>query len=260
VAGVSRRPLADLRLSPFALVLICTAVSPFALTAQDIADNSFLIEEAYNQEAGVVQHISTFSRPDGGGAWDYAFTQEWPLGGMTHQLSYTLPVVNPEGGPGTGIGDIALNYRYQLVAHESTDGATAVHLAPRATLLLPTGSESEGRGTGDLGVQANLPVSWVMSPKVVTHYNAGVTIDGSAADFNLGASAIYRLRRSVNLMFEALWLDPDGFYLNPGIRWAHDFAGGLQVVPGVAYTVAVGPDAGDDALFLYLSLEHPFHR
>ena len=186
-----------------------------SLSAQStISDNSFLIEEAYNQESGVVQHISTFSRPDGGGAWDYAFTQEWPLGGMIHQLSYTLPVVNPEGGTGTGIGDIALNYRYQLVARESADGATAVHVAPRATLLLPTGSESEGRGTGELGVQANLPVSWVVSPKVVTHYNAGVTVVGSAADFNLGASAVYRLRRSVNLLLEALWLDPDGFYLN----------------------------------------------
>jgi len=30
-----------------------------------IEDNSFLIEEAYNQEAGVVQHISTFARQPG---------------------------------------------------------------------------------------------------------------------------------------------------------------------------------------------------
>ena len=257
---MSRRPLADLRLSPFALVLSCTAVSPFALTAQDIADNSFLIEEAYNQEAGVVQHISAFSRPDGGGAWDYAFTQEWPLGGMTHQLSYTLPVVNPEGGPGTGIGDIALNYRYQLVARESADGATAVHVAPRVSLLLPTGSESKGRGTGEIGVQANVPVSWVVNPVLVTHWNAGMTVASSSAVFNLGASAIYRLRRSVNLLVEAVWLEPDGVYVNPGIRWAHDFASGLQIVPGVAYTVAIGPDAGRDALFLYLSFEHPFSR
>jgi hypothetical protein len=257
---VSRRPLADLRLSPFALFFTWTALGPFPLPAQDIADNSFLIEEAYNQEAGVVQHISTFSRPDGGGAWYYAFTQEWPLDGITHQLSYTLPLLNPEGGAGTGLGDVALNYRYQLVARESADRVTAVHVAPRATLIVPTGSESAGRGTGEVGVQANLPVSWVMSRSVVTHWNAGVTVIGSAARFNLGASAVYRLRRSVNLLLEALWLDPDGFYLNPGIRWAHDLAGGLQVVPGLAYTVALGPEAGRDAVFLYLSLEHPFRR
>ena len=260
MAGLIRRSLAGLRLSPFALLLCWTALGPFSVRAQNIADNSFLIEEAYNQEAGVVQHISTFSRPHGGGAWEYAFTQEWPLRGITNQLSYTLPMVNPEGSSGAGIGDVALDYRYQLVSRESADGATAVHVAPRASLLLPTGSEAEGRGTGDFGLQANLPVSWVVSPALVTHWNAGVTVVSSSADFNLGASAIYRLRRSVNLLVEAVWLDPDGVYLNPGVRWAHDLAGGLQVVPGVAYTVAIGPEAGPDALFLYLSFEHPFTR
>src|SRR4029078_4316463 len=108
-------------------LLSWAALGPLSVRAQDIADNSFLIEEAYNQEAGVVQHISTFSRPHGGGAWNYAFTQEWPLGGITKQLSYQLPMVTPAGGSGAGIGDVALNYRYQLVARESADGATAEH-------------------------------------------------------------------------------------------------------------------------------------
>ena len=62
---------------------------------EPIADNSFLIEEAYNQEPGVVQHISNFARPEGGDAWDFGFTQEWPLGGMRHQLSYTVPSSTP---------------------------------------------------------------------------------------------------------------------------------------------------------------------
>ena len=38
------------------------------LTAQ-IQDNYFLLEEAYNQEAGVVQHISNYARTGG----DWAF-------------------------------------------------------------------------------------------------------------------------------------------------------------------------------------------
>ncbi|HKU63329.1 MAG TPA: hypothetical protein VJQ44_19160 [Gemmatimonadales bacterium] len=257
---MSRRPLAHSRLPPFAALLIWTGLTPFPLLAQDIADNSFLIEEAYNQEAGVVQHISTFSLPREGGAWNYGFTQEWPLRGVSNQFSYTLPMLNPEGGTGPGIGDIALNYRYQLVARESADGVTAVHVAPRASLILPTGSESEGRGTGEVGIQANLPVSWVMSSAFVTHWNAGATLLGSTVGYNLGASGIYRLRRSVNLLLEATWLDQDGFYLNPGVRWAYDFASGLQVVPGLAYTVALGPDAGPDAFFLYLSFEHRFRH
>ena len=44
-------------------LLICVCVDPLAAQEDDprpakgIQDNSFFIEEAYNQEAGVVQHI-----------------------------------------------------------------------------------------------------------------------------------------------------------------------------------------------------------
>jgi hypothetical protein len=254
------------------------AVPP--LIAQDaapIADNSFLIEEAYNQEAGVVQHISTFARADDGEAWDYSFTQEWPLGGIRHQLSYTIPLAHAEGS-GTGLGDVALNYRYQLVG---ADGGL-FHLAPRASLLMPTGNEDDGRGVGALGFQTNLPASYVVGPALATHWNAGMTVIPSASGplatsattvgFNLGGSAIWRVRRAVNLMLEAVWFSseiPTGegetvreesAFLNPGVRCAFDFASGLQIVPGVAYTIGLGPSSGDDSLFLYLSFEHAFKR
>ena len=251
---MTRRQFTSLRCrSPFTLFPAAAVVLPLRLFGQAIADNSFLVEEAYNQEAGVVQHISTWSRPHGGGAWDYSFTQEWPIGGPTHQVSYTIPVVDPSGGEAAGIGDAALHYRHQLVGE-----GHPVHVAPRGSLLLPTGSASEGRGSGRIGLQLNLPVSWELTPALVTHWNAGATVMGSSTDLHLAASAVWRVRRAVNVLLEALWLEPDGVYLNPGVRWAHDLAGGLQVVPGLAYTVAVGPDAGRDALFLYLSLEHPF--
>lgn len=221
-----------------------------------ISDNSFLIEEAYNQEAGVVQHIGTFSRPEGGAAWDLGFTQEWPFRGIQHQLSYTVPVLHAEGS-GTGLGDVLLHYRYQLVG----DGETPLHLAPRLSVLLPTGSEEEGRGTGSVGLQTNLPLSYVVSDALATHWNAGLTLDGESGDVdaNLGASAIWRVQRSVNLMLETVWetAQDDVVLLNPGVRWAFDFDSGLQIVPGVAYTFALGADDAD-ALFLYLSFEHPF--
>ena len=44
-----------------------------------IQDNSFLVEEAYNQEDGVVQHISTFERLTNSRDWVYTQTDEWPL-------------------------------------------------------------------------------------------------------------------------------------------------------------------------------------
>lgn len=47
-------------------------------TASDpvIQDNSFLVEEAYNQDAGVVQHITTFQIQRGTSDFDTSFTQE----------------------------------------------------------------------------------------------------------------------------------------------------------------------------------------
>jgi len=232
--------------------------SPLASQSAHIADNSFLIEEAYNQEAGVVQHIGTFSRPRGGAAWDFGFTQEWPFRGMRHQLSYTVPVLHADGN-GTGLGDVLLNYRYQLVG----DGGTPLHVAPRLSVILPTGSEDQGRGTGSLGLQTNLPASYVLSDALATHWNAGLTLDGDSGDLDasLGASAIWRVHRSVNLMLETVWESArdDVVLLNPGVRWAFDFASGLQIVPGVAYTFALGADDAD-ALFLYLSFEHPFRQ
>jgi hypothetical protein len=47
--------------------------------------------------------------------------------------------------------------------------------------------------------------------------------------------------------------------INPGIRAAFNF-GGLQVVPGAAYTMGLGEGRGENSLFFYLSFEHPFRR
>jgi hypothetical protein len=245
--------------------------------ADPIADNSFLIEEAYNQDAGVVQHIGTLTRVDGGRAMTYSFTQEWPLDGMKRQLSYTIPVLQADGS-GTGIGDVALNFRYQLAG----DGGDGLHLAPRLTLLLPTGDERRSRGAGGVGFQTNLPLSVRPLPRLALHGNAGLTytpVTKNVADqaartlnANLGGSAIWLVRPTFNFMLELLWLSTEqvvgpgermrqsGWRLNPGLRGAINFASGLQIVPGVAYTVGLGEDAGEDGLFLYLSFEHPFRR
>ncbi|HXG56448.1 MAG TPA: metal-dependent transcriptional regulator, partial [Vicinamibacterales bacterium] len=83
------------------------SAAPFA-----ILDNSFLVEEAFNQPTGVFQNIFGFRR--GGGAWELAFTQEWPVGSQQHQLSYTVPVVG-HASRKTGVGDVMINYRYQLL-------------------------------------------------------------------------------------------------------------------------------------------------
>lgn len=244
-----------------------------------IQDNSFLIEEAYNQEAGVVQHINTFSRARGG-AWAYSFTQEWPFPGQRHQVSFTLPVERVGEGAAweTGMGDLLLNYRYQLLGI----GGSRLAVAPRLSLVLPTGDEERGLGGGGAGVQANLPVSYVLGDRLVAHSNAGLTWTPSARDamgaeaattsVNLGQSVVWLAHPRVNLLVEAAWSQDEAvagddatatsrsFFVSPGVRGAINVRGGLQIVPGIAVPIGVGPSDGERAVFLYLSLEHPFRK
>src|SRR5258708_35313689 len=76
----------------------------------EITDNSFLVEEAFNQEAGVVQNIFewTLGRH---GTWNGSFTQEWPAPGTKHQLSYSVPFAST--GDPAGLGAVMLHHRYQ---------------------------------------------------------------------------------------------------------------------------------------------------
>src|SRR5947209_6128916 len=99
----------------FLIVLFLLTATAFAQSGP-IQDNSFLAEEAYNQEAGIVQHINTFTRQSDG-TWAYTFTQEWPVPHHErHQLSFTLANLN-NGSGGAGWGDTLLNYRYQLIGN-----------------------------------------------------------------------------------------------------------------------------------------------
>ena len=240
-----------------------------------IQDNSFLLEEAYNQEKGVIQHINAFMRQRNGD-WLYTFTQEWPVFTQKHQFSFTIPVqrLGDALNGGTGLGDIALNYRYQLVGN----GDTRIAVSPRFSLVLPTGDEKKRLGAGSTGIQLNLPVSAVISDRFVTHWNAGATYTpsgrnavGEKADlngYNLGQSIIWQPSSRFNVMLETVWLSEESVvstrlterdtsaFVNPGIRWAHNFKSGLQIVPGIAVPIGVGPSRGDRGIFFYLSFEH----
>jgi hypothetical protein len=243
-----------------------------------IQDNSFLVEEAYNQERGVVQHISAFARTIGGDAWAYAFTQEWPLGGLRHQVSYTLLVSRAdEPGGSVGLGDVALNYRYQIGNAEGSP----VAFAPRLTALLPVGSSRKGLGAGGPGVQLNLPLS-IALPAIALHSNAGVTYTPRARDalgdraptarYNFAQSLVWLVHPKLNLLLEVVGartqdvVGPDRtswnteLLLSPGVRGALDFRSGLQIVPGLAFPVGVGPSSGERSVLVYLSFEHPFAK
>jgi hypothetical protein len=242
-------------------------------TPAPISDNSFLIEEAYNQEAGVVQHILTYRRAREG-AWVATFTQEWPMGGQLDQLSYTVPLLSLTGSD-AAIGDIAINYRRQVGGRDDEP----VWFAPRLSVLLPTGSVRKGAGTGGPGAQFNLPLSVRLNRDLVTHWNAGASVvraenvigrRQTIRSVAVGASAIWLAAPTFNVMLETVWdrteaLDDlgvraslDRFVVLPGVRGAINLPGDLQIVPGVGVPIGIGPSSGERDLFLYLSVEHPF--
>src|SRR5918992_1369706 len=124
----------------FLVVLDFTSVGGAASPIDVIEDNSFLIEEAYNQEPGVVQHIfnTLYNNDSRRRGWTFSFTQEWPVFSQDHQFSYTIPTYHLVEGSDRlyGIGDVLLNYRYQALE----EGELKPAFAPRFSLVLPTGS------------------------------------------------------------------------------------------------------------------------
>lgn len=271
-----------MRLNPgTGLLFLLLSTSVLAAQDQDAdapytEDNSILLEEAYNQEFGVVQHIAlaTFSGPR---HRDLAFevTQEWPFATQRDQLSYTLTLIRPDGRS-AGTGDFAVHYRRQF----GMQGRPWA-LAPSASLILPTGSVDEGRGNGSVGLELGLPLSYTISRDLVTHWNASAEIlpwakiPGSDRKLlksaQAGASLIGPMRSPIQLMLETLVTVEDEFValnqvesttswiLSPAVRVAFNL-GGLQLVPGFAVPITrSGGDSVTDFI-IYFSAEHAFRK
>ncbi|UPU37933.1 transporter [Geomonas paludis] len=255
------------------MLVVFQVESAYTAEIKKIQDNSFLVEEAYNQESGVVQHIQSFQYMKGG-SWLYTFTQEWPVPGQTHQLSYSIPVQRTDGeSHNAGLSDILINYRYQAALKER------VAFSPRLSILLPTGDYKKGLGTGAVGYQTNLPLSVEIGDSLVTHLNLGWTFTpdsknevGAKANTlvtNYGASLIYLASETFNLMLEMAGNSgqtvngnrttktESSVFVNPGARFAVNCKGGLQIVPGISFPIGLGSSHDEFGAFFYLSFEHP---
>ena len=253
---------------PLAAAAQATApASPSPNRPFEILDNSFLVEEAFNQEAGIFQNIFGYSRSSG--FWEFAFTQEWPVTSQKHQFSYTVPVYSALGD--RNVGDVLVNYRYQAMLEDP--GIPA--FSPRVSLIIPSNPD----GYESLGVQANLPFS-KQRGDLYFHWNAGVTwrprarfIDErhSLETPRLSGSAIYRVKPMFNLMLESV-LDfeefPSGdggtdratvFTLSPGARGGWNI-GDRQLIVGAAIPIFFAEGGSDAGMLLYLSYELPFRR
>ena len=263
--------------------LLAVAVLPSRIHASEplakgIQDNSFFIEEAYNQEPGVVQHIFNLPIDFTNGSREIApsFTQEWPVFSQTHQFSYTIPYIFTEDD--NGMEDMRLNYRLQALTEDEYTPA----FAPRLSLVLPTGDRDKGFGSGVVGYETNLPFSKIVSDRWTLHFNAGMSVfpnvrDNHLTNYNLGASAIYAVSRDFNLMLETVagWNDDiaEGAFafeetvdrtttaiISPAARYAFNLPNDAQLVIGAALPIGLTSDSPDWGMFFYCSFEHSFTR
>ena len=259
-------------LSTFAFLCCFSGVAAAAddPMVKGIEDNSFLIEEAYNQEPGVVQHIATLQRQNRD--WFFGFSQEWPLSSQTHQISYSVPYLwlRRDGRSIRGLGDIEVNYRFQALTESSSTPA----FAPRLGLILPSGDREKGTGEGSVGLEFLLPISKIISDRVAVHANAGLTtfFDSEGrrpTSYVLGGSAVYAVTREFNFMLELLseWNESVNsareiereftFTVSPGFRRAFNLMAG-QLVAGAGVPISFTKGMTNYGVFLYLSFEHKF--
>lgn len=240
-----------------------------------IEDNSIMIEEAYNQEERVVQHIFSLERiSETDTPFDFSFTQEWPIGGRMHQLSYSIPISFTKNNGNTP-GDIWLNYRYQLIDDET------FAVCPRASFILPTGKVNTGNGNNKVGFEFNIPTSKRFTNNFVMHYNAGYNIIPNAEhfgssgsfsktinDFFIGASGIWLATYNFNLLLELLFENHSSrekdnssrintTVINPAIRFAID-TGSLQIVPILSAPTYFDEEKTTTNILFYISFEHNF--
>jgi hypothetical protein len=252
-------------------LLVCAASAAHAQTRPrpfEIADNSLLVEEAFNQEAGIFQNIFLFRVPREGSGWSVEFTQEWPFRSQRHQVSYTVPFSFGDGS----FDDILLNYRLQL----RTEDATGPAISPRLSAILPTGSESPLR----YGLQLNLPASRQFGDLYV-HANAGATIEAvkhpagenvTLFSPQLAGSVIWRTLPLVHLLVETVAGFPESanalccesertttWLVSPGVRAARNL-GSHQLVLGAALPITLSGPRDDATFLVYFSYELPFRN
>ena len=248
-----------------------------------LQDNSFLVNEAYNQDPDVVQHVLTGWHFPSDSLWVCTFDDQWPIGSARHQMDVLVPYGTQGASDPHGFGDLQLGYQYQ--AKLQGEGS-AFSFAPGVRLSLPTGSWTRGLGLGGPGIVLGLPISRRLSQHVEVHFNLGgswfpsaktlgphgETLKGSLATLSEGASLVVHVTPLLNLSLEAIGGQAQALgeggrkmwgstaILSPGAAYGINFKGGAQLVLGLAVPFGLNRQSANRSLFLYVSLEHRFRK
>jgi hypothetical protein len=261
-----------------------TARAAEARPIDEFSDHGFLLEEAYNQDRGEVQHTlnAVYSSDFWRQGWSFNFEQEWWLFTQDHQVAFSIPFshLREEGEKQRGVGDIQIEYRYQL----TEEGPNIPAVAPGFSLILPTGNRDKGTGNGVVGYEWRVAASKKVASRLALHANLGLTylpkvrvpLDDnqrlspkrSLVSYEVGASAVFALSSNIHMLLEWVGefeeeINDKGkkerefkAVLSPGIRAAVVNKDRLQSVVGVGIPIGVSGPAENYGVFLYFSVEH----
>ena len=230
----------------------------------------------------MVQHISSFTRFWNSKDWNYSFTQEWPVPEMNATNSATrwwlctperfltpgrhrrccLELPLPVGGK--------RRHAHRLLASRQPDPSHRRFIpgTGRGQFRCADQSSVERRSQSETGQPLECRRDVLSSCSGLAS-----AIAPRSAGYNVGQSFIWLVHARFNVMLETCvcpvaavvvaknrteW--SNSFFLSPGIRWAHNFKNGLQIVPGIGVPLGDRAECGRKRLLLYLSFEHPFRK
>ncbi len=156
-----------------------------------LEDNSFVVDEAFNQGKGSVQYMACYQH----NRWKDAdpvlsFCQELPLRSSRHQLGYSLAYVFHTGLQSNslkpGPGDASVHYSYWL-----KNTSSRVMVVPKLIAWLPIGKAIHSNGSGGWGGKLSLAMTTKLSGKWVVHTNVLASrIWGSRHYFQYGNATV----------------------------------------------------------------------
>jgi hypothetical protein len=184
-----------------------------------IEDNSMLVDEAFNQPEGIIQHIAMLGLT--GDHAELNYTVEAPVKTARNQLSISIPwtfsaAKHTKDITSTGPGDVILAWRHSLLGKKHP-----ILLVPGVSIILPTGKSRLHRGNGAFGAQFSIALTKRWSRKLISHVNFGGTFlfdadffivsadgqslnksEGNVASRNSGTSVIWLATTRINLLLE----------------------------------------------------------
>jgi hypothetical protein len=207
-----------------------------------LVDNSFLLEEGFNQPINAVQFIQDYNSRTN----EFTHSGEIPMGSKGHQFSYLVAQdqkINP-----------ILSYRFLSVSEPR------VYLAHRFGVVVPVQDER-------YGFEYKQAFTFVASDRWMYHWNFGLfhfpRYKGETINsYNSGTSVVYYAQDNLNFLVEAYLETNQNQYryiINPGLRYALNLDWQeTQIVPGMSFPISFEQDTENAGVLLYLSFETKF--